>query len=170
MGINLVEAVEDATIGSSSASAIKEKDGTVRLVPAIAADISVELPRINYAYNMKPYTYAYCIQVTDWETCFNPDALVKFNMKTGEVTQWTDPEYFTSEPVFVANPDGGDEEDNGVLITILLHRTETEKCALLVLDARNMKELARVNFTAEGTVSATFHGQFVDRNEKTHLY
>ena len=123
-GVNLVEGISDASISGGSyrsdATAILDDRKRVKLVPAIFADINMELPRINYNYNMKPYCYSYGVEFGQAKSP-NSYGIVKVNMKTGETNIWKDDEYFTSEPVFVADPDAK-KEDDGVILSILLHK------------------------------------------------
>ena len=74
-----------------------------------------------------------------------------------------------SEPIFVANPNGKDEDD-GVILSALSHIDEPKAVTLLVLDAKTMEETARVSFKTAGTFTTTFHGQWAGSEEKIHLY
>lgn len=96
-------------------------------------------------------------------------SIVKVNVRTGEEIKWQDEQFFTSEPVFVATPDAT-REDDGVLLSILLHKTNLRQLALVVLDAATLTETARADFTSEGTVSGTFHGQFIAADAACHAY
>lgn len=67
-----------------------------------------------------------------------------------------------SEPIFLPNP-SGTEEDDGVVLTILneIHGENQETCMLVVLDAKTMTEMARGEI---GPWHAkTVHGSFVDQ-------
>ena len=90
---------------------------------------------------------------------------------SGDVTSWKDPGHFVSEPVFVARNADGDEDD-GVLIFTLLSAAALNNVQLIVLDASNLEELARVSFRANGTVTEGFHGVFVreDQDELNWQY
>ena len=54
-----------------------------------------------------------------------------------------------------------EEEDDGVLIFTLLSPSSLTLVQLVVLDAKDMSEMARVAFRASGTVTEGFHGVFV---------
>jgi torulene dioxygenase len=66
-----------------------------------------------------------------------------------------------SEPIFLPNPSGS-EEDDGVVLTIANEVNEEgkESCVLIILDAKDMKELARAE-VGHWHVK-TVHGSFVD--------
>ena len=65
------------------------------------------------------------------------------------------------EPVFVARP-GGIEEDDGVLLTVVLDG-EARRSMLVVLDARDMAELARAEMKTHFPYG--FHGSFVSASK-----
>lgn len=173
VGDELLKDVSEAKVSredfSSSASAVKQENGDILLKSATISKSFLELPRINYNYNMKPYSYGYAACVADKKNMLVFDSIVKVNVRTGEEIMWQDDNSFTSEPVFVANPDAAGEDD-GVVLTILLHKTNLRQLVLVVLDAATLTETARTNFTANGTVSATFHGQFIAADAASHAY
>ncbi len=90
---------------------------------------------------------------------------------------WKDPGHFVSEPVFVARPrhdgevgdrlnqddDESDEsqEDDGVILFTLLGAASLHIVQLVILNAADLSEVARVSFHANGTVTEGFHGIFV---------
>lgn len=51
-----------------------------------------------------------------------------------------------------------------------MDKNEENRVTLLVLDAKNMSELAKVKFQTEGAFTATFHGQWANQADKIHLY
>lgn len=165
IGEELLKNVNDAKISRvdylASASAIKQTSTEMYLKPVTISEKFAELPRINYKYNTKPYTYGYAASVKDYKkNLFDFDSLLKLNVRTGEEKLWEDPDFYCSEPVFVASP-GAEKEDDGVILTILIHKNNPRQLVFLVLDAATMQEMARVSFTANGTVTPTFHGQFI---------
>ena len=63
-----------------------------------------------------------------------------------------------SEPVFVADPTASNpEEDDGVVLTAVLYK-DPKDVSLVILNAKDMKEISTVKFKAEGSVTGTFHG------------
>ena len=76
-----------------------------------------------------------------------------------------------SEPVFVQNTSlDHPVEDDGVILATLLHENEPTKTSLLILDAKNMVEVGRVDFQSEGTVPTSFHGQWARDGDKVHRF
>jgi carotenoid cleavage dioxygenase-like enzyme len=126
--------------------------GSVRS-ETIAEDF--ELPRINYGRcNERPYRYT-------WGNGTGPsgfiERIVKVDVGDGSTRSWSAPGSFPSEPVFVARPDAADEDD-GVLLSIVLDAA-AERSLLLVLDARDLSELARAGVPHH--IPFSFHGQFM---------
>jgi len=170
----LLKDVPEAKISNGDllacASAVKQPNGDIFAKELILADLTTELPRINYKYNMKPYSYFYGCIVSDPKVDkVNFDGLTKINVRTGETKLFQDKDYYCSEPVFVPAPDG-QQEDDGVVIALLMHKTQAKSLSFLVMDAKNFTETARVDFEAKGEVTGTFHGQFIGSAEKMHSY
>ena len=131
-----------------------------RISPGAAAvtserlvDEPIELPRINYGRcNERPYRYTWGVGSDGgWL-----DRIVKADVVEGRSTTWAEPGCFPGEPVFVAAPEGT-EEDEGVLLSIVLDG-EKGNSFLLVLDAGSMDELARAEVPHH--IPFGFHGQF----------
>ena len=101
--------------------------------------------------------------------CFQISKLDIVN--NGKLVSWSDNKVLASEPIFVPNPTiENPQEDDGVVLAALLYEDDQYKTSLLVLDAKDMKELARVDFKAHGPVTATFHGLYAGDNDKVHFY
>jgi len=155
---------------SSKATAKKLENGNIFISGAIIADVMMELPRINYKYNTKPYQYSYGVHNSDYKKyMLNFDGITKLNMCTGELKIWSDERYYASEPIFVEKPNA-ETEDDGVILSLILHKTKPRELALIVLDAKDLQEVCRVNFKAEGAVTGTFHGQFIASDSVLHSY
>ncbi|KAL3208437.1 hypothetical protein MRX96_039130 [Rhipicephalus microplus] len=120
-----------------------------------------ELPRINQSRNGKEYRYTYSLSnVHDEEHC----AFVsKLDVTTGDWLRWERQGWFPSEPVFVARP-GAVEEDDGVILSSLLHEDDEKKLALVVLDAKTLKQLAIAEFECPSAIPADFHGWFLEKS------
>jgi len=96
---------------------------------------------------------------------------VKLDLETGEKLQWIQKGIWASEPVFVPNPRvTNPAEDDGVILSNLLHEEDQNRTTLVVLDAKTMKELGKVEFKSSGPVSTTVHGQWATAGEKVHTY
>ena len=76
------------------------------------------------------------------------------------VGAWRNPELLVSEPVFVPKGDKDSSEDDGVVLSLLTKKKEPNYAGLLILDARDMSEVARVDFRTKGSVTPTLHGLF----------
>jgi beta,beta-carotene 9',10'-dioxygenase len=118
------------------------------------SEAPVELPRFNTERcQERPYRYVWGIGPgSGWF-----DHLVKIDIADGTTVTWRDTDGFVAEPVFVPRP-GGDAEDDGAVLTIVLDAAR-ETSFLLVLDAASLKELARAEVPHH--IPYHFHGGFV---------
>lgn len=117
-------------------------------------DGSFELGRINYGRcNERPYRYAWGLSApgSGWL-----DTIVKADLAERTTTDWQERAAWPGEPVFVPAP-GADGEDEGVLLSVVLD-SDKGTSFLLVLDARDLSELARAE--APHHIPFSFHGQF----------
>lgn len=57
-----------------------------------------------------------------------------------------------------------------VLLSVLLDKYDENRVTLLLLNAKDMSELAKVTFKTEGTSTSTFHGQWANKADKIHRY
>jgi beta,beta-carotene 9',10'-dioxygenase len=121
-------------------------------------DGSAELPRINYGkYNTKSYRYVYANGVAKRSESAFLDTIVKYNVESAEIKEWKRENHFPGEPVFVARPHA-ESEDDGVLLTVVLD-AEHNTSYLLILDARDLSELARAGVPQH--IPFGFHGMYV---------
>jgi carotenoid cleavage dioxygenase-like enzyme len=120
---------------------------------------SFELPRVRDDRNGSRYRYAYGVGHRNDPPREFPNRLVKFDTHEGEAVVWEEESTYPSEPVFVPDPEGK-EEDEGVILSVVLEPDE-EASFLLVLDAASFEELARGR--VEGPVPHGFHGSFYRR-------
>ncbi len=82
--------------------------------------------------------------------------VVKVDLETRERSSWSEAGCWPGEPVFVGRP-GAESEDDGVLLSVVLDAA-AERSFLLVLDASDLRELARAE--APHHIPFGFHGQF----------
>jgi torulene dioxygenase len=120
---------------------------------------SIELPVVAPAVYNKPYRYAYGITKIDPEVQHTiADGIVKLDMSSPASSPttniWSKPNHTPSEPVFVPRPNGT-EEDDGVLLSVVLDERAT-RSSLVVIDAKEMKEVARAEMGAVFPIG--FHG------------
>jgi beta,beta-carotene 9',10'-dioxygenase len=85
------------------------------------------------------------------------DRIVKADVERRESSEWSEAGRYPGEPVFVAAPEARDEDD-GVLLSVVFDG-ERGNSFLLVLDARDLTELARAEVPHH--IPYGFHGQFV---------
>jgi beta,beta-carotene 9',10'-dioxygenase len=116
----------------------------------------IELTRLHYSrVNTRAYKYLWGVSASPGESVFY-DRLLKLDVSCDRAAYWHEPETFPGEPIFVAAPDS-DCEDNGVLLSVVLSGRE-KKSYLLVLDAKDMTEIARA--WLPGVVPHGFHGLY----------
>ncbi|KAL3179051.1 hypothetical protein MRX96_038298 [Rhipicephalus microplus] len=128
----------------------------------VKGDLYGELPRVNQNYNGKPYRFAYCTSNVPGQE--HRVFLSKIDVTTGEWQRWERQGWYPSEPVFVSRP-GGVEEDDGVVLSSLLHEDDDKQLALVVLDAQSFQQLAMVEFDCPSSVPGDFHGWFFPDQE-----
>jgi carotenoid cleavage dioxygenase-like enzyme len=118
------------------------------------ADVDLELPRIAYRTNNGlPYRYIYGGSAGGAAFL---KRLVKIDVEDGSYAVWDEPNAWAGEPVFVPRP-GGDAEDDGVVLSVVLD-ADAGSSFLLMLDAATFEEIARAQ--APHHVPFGFHGQF----------
>ncbi|MGK2878591.1 MAG: carotenoid oxygenase family protein [Solirubrobacterales bacterium] len=133
------------------------KPGAERAEEHRVSEEPIELPRINYRENnCRPYSCVYGVGMAPG-TGVPFDRLVKIDATRGSSTVWQEDDCLVGEPVFVAAPNAKSEDD-GVLLSLALDG-RLGRSMLLVLDARDMTELARAEVSR--AVPPGFHGNFV---------
>ncbi|XP_067679403.1 beta,beta-carotene 15,15'-dioxygenase-like [Haliotis asinina] len=149
------------TLADTSATAVKQADGSIFCTPDyITGDasncITMDLPRINYSYNSKKYRYVYGTELLK-----DNSKLTKVDLKTKTCVHWeADDLDQIGEPVFIARPDGT-EEDDGIILSPILPTKPGRNAFLLVLDGKTFKELARAETPPGVKMPITFHGSFI---------
>lgn len=116
--------------------------------------VSTELPTINPSHLTRKHRYTY--GVTDRLKSSFIDGIAKFDNVTQKAIFWEKDAHTPGEPIFVADPEGT-EEDDGVLLSVVLDGVEG-KSYLLVLRAKNLVELGRAEM--QGPMSFGFHGAY----------
>ncbi|KAJ3319263.1 hypothetical protein HDU76_000599 [Blyttiomyces sp. JEL0837] len=154
----------------------------------ILSTVSMELPRFHPKRHRKSYKYAYGISHSPTipesahvvpvsskrQHVGFADSLVKFSFGTPVgVKAWHVSGCFPGEPVFVANPTGNGDEDDGILVSVVLDgRNKLDggdgevHSFLLILDAKSMNEIARAELPEGKVVPFGFHGNFVSSRDK----
>lgn len=169
VGENLISRI-NGSLQTNCTATLKE-DGSVWLEPEPLFDNSdlktgffgFEFPRYNYALNGKKYRYLYGCgfgQVL-------PDRLVKIDTDEKSTLFWQEENIYPSEPIFIQNPEAreidGEDEDNGVILSICVSTDESIPIFLLVLNAKTMTEIARAETDLTG-LPYGFHHYFLPEN------
>ncbi|CAG8270341.1 unnamed protein product [Penicillium salamii] len=122
---------------------------------SVCKTLSPELPTMNPTKSTQKHRYAYAVTLRGEATL--TDGIMKLDCDTQQASLWACHGHSPGEPIFVADPEGANEDD-GVLLSVVLDGTRG-KSYLLCLDARNLSELGRAN--VDGAVAFGFHGQHV---------
>ncbi|GIY27269.1 beta,beta-carotene 9',10'-oxygenase [Caerostris darwini] len=153
IGENLV------TLKETQATAIKEETGIIFLIPETKGRAGYEMPTINYSmFNTRKYRYMY--GCGSFDTGEFAHSLIKLDNVTGEMTAWKETDtMYPSELVYVPRP-GSSEEDDGILLSVVLDVADNSQDFLMVMDAKNFKELARVFVPRSVKLPPSVHGRF----------
>lgn len=145
----------------SSASVVKQGDREIWCSPEnlhqedLEEEGGIEFPQINYGrFNGKKYSFFYGCGFRH----LVGDSLIKVDVVNKTLRVWREEGYYPSEPVFVPVP-GADEEDSGVILSVVITPNQGESNFLLVLDAKNFTELGRAEVPVR--MPYGFHGTFV---------
>lgn len=136
---------------------------TINLQSGVAEEtqlsaLHMELPRINDAFTAQPYRYAYAVEQPSTEEM---RGICKLDVTNGTVTRFElPPGDQNSEPVFVPDPAGQDEDSGWVLTCV--YRATTHTTDLVVLNAQDIaaEPLAIVKLPCR--IPAGFHGIWVN--------
>jgi carotenoid cleavage dioxygenase-like enzyme len=118
-------------------------------------DQCFDFPAIHYS-RVAGRRHRYCWGVDPW-TAQRLSTLFKLDVETGAARRARFDDWMVGEPLFVAAPGGG-REDQGVLLSVGSHLAR-DAAALFVLDAETLDVLARAE--AEVSVPLGFHGTFI---------
>lgn len=126
----------------------------------INSNIAFELPVINYwKNNGLPYKYVYGANHYK-----NPFSIIKLNVENPK--EVFEAKYgidgfnaLPSEPIFVESPEPQSEDDGVLLVMVLCEKNDY----LSVLDAKDLRELARAEIPEDVRGAFTFHGFFADQ-------
>uniref|UniRef100_A0AAY4DZ22 Carotenoid-cleaving dioxygenase, mitochondrial n=1 Tax=Denticeps clupeoides TaxID=299321 RepID=A0AAY4DZ22_9TELE len=122
-----------------------------------------EFPHINYArYNARPYRFFYGCGFRH----LVGDSLVKVDLEGKKLQAWSQPGFYPSEPVFVPSPNA-EEEDDGVILSVVLTPSEDKATFLLALDAKTFEELGRAEVPVN--IPYGFHGIFMESSMEANM-
>ncbi|GAB1294183.1 Carotenoid-cleaving dioxygenase, mitochondrial [Apodemus speciosus] len=161
VGMDAPEGENLSPLSYSSASAVKQDDGGIWCSPEnlyhedLEEEGGIEFPQINYGrFNGKKYSFFYGCGFRH----LVGDSLIKVDVENKTLRVWREEGFYPSEPVFVPVP-GADEEDDGVILSVVITPNQSESNFLLVLDAKNFTELGRAEVPVQ--MPYGFHGTFV---------
>jgi carotenoid cleavage dioxygenase-like enzyme len=110
-----------------------------------------EFPRLNECLIGKPYQYFYAVHIHP-----QGDGIIKYDHIGSQNIYWFQEGCYANEPIFIPHPHA-QSEDEGVILSVI-NDLKNKTSFLLILDAKNLKELARVE--APHFIPFGFHGQF----------
>ena len=150
-----------STTGSSSPPSTPSPTPRPATREALAPPLAtVELPTLHPARHTRRHRYVYGVLDTGRSSFV--DGLGKLDVQSLETVSWSQRGHTAGEPIFVADPEGK-EEDDGVLLSVVLDG-EMERSYLLCLDARTMREVGRA--WVGGVVGLGFHGVHVPEGRR----
>ncbi len=119
--------------------------------------LNMELPRINEIFTGLPYRYTYAVEQPSNEEM---RGICKLDVTNGNITRFELPRGDqNSEPVFVADSKGHDE-DSGWVITCV-YREKTHTTDVVILDAKNIAAKPLATIPLPCRIPAGFHGIWV---------
>ena len=114
-------------------------------------------------YDGKPYCYFYAFSPFNNNSKEEAHwAVVKVNVceaGTQNTKVWFRPQYYPTEPIFVPRP-GAKEEDDGVLLLNALDASSTATSAVIILNATDLSELARIDHKTPHALPYMQHAAF----------
>jgi torulene dioxygenase len=128
--------------------------------------VPLELPRINESFSKKQYRFAYgpgqgigTHSASTHGIAFMKEVIKVDVTDPSNVKAWSAENTFVGEAIFIVDPQGR-AEDDGVLCFVA-YNSDRSRSALVVVDARTMKEVARAE--CPSVVPAGFHGSYLPR-------
>ncbi|KAF9936141.1 hypothetical protein BGZ65_002706 [Modicella reniformis] len=124
--------------------AVPEKNSNATpVVTRVRSTPGVELPRINPIYHGLDYKYTWGIGLLESGEGDMYDCIMKLHVRgDAEPTVWSQKNCYPSEAVFVPPPVFDQNEDAGVVISVV-YDAAAKNSFVLVLDAKDLQEKAR---------------------------
>ena len=153
------------TLANCQATAILNAKGVIELTGHQLGEPGFEMPTINLKYIGKEYNYVYGTGFL--EKGFFENAMGKLDIRNNSAIVYRNSATsYPGEGVFVAAPNP-QAEDDGVVLTLVLELEQEKSPFLAVLDAKTLKELARVEFDRkEVSLPITLHGLWLDNRKE----
>jgi|ERR1712062_391544 len=117
-------------------------------------------PNYNKKFLGQQTCFLYLVEYYHNGNDFGSIAVVKYNTcEKRRAAEWYEVAQYSSEPHFVGSPDADIDEDDGVIIAKIMDGTDEKRQSYyLILDAKDLKELARMPMGE--SVPHTYHGMF----------
>lgn len=157
---DIIDQKELVTLEYTTASVMKMGKKFV-MKPEILTTKGLELPCLNKKFIGKKYKFFYVTGNTSPCGYFE-NSLVKMDLETKELKVWQgSTEEYPGEPMFIPNPSANeDDEDNGVILSVVINSRMEEKDYLLFVDSKTFKEIGRANFS-QSKVPFLIHGIYL---------
>ncbi|KAF9932659.1 hypothetical protein FBU30_007656 [Linnemannia zychae] len=132
------------SVGQGANYTVPEKNSNaIPLATRIRSTPGIELPRINPIYHGLDYKYTWGVGLLEQGDGDMYDCIMKLHVKGDvEPTVWSQKNCYPSEAIFVPPPGFDQNEDTGVVIS-LVYDAEANNSFILILDASDLKEKAR---------------------------
>lgn len=124
------------------------------------SSINLELPSFDYTGFNTSEKLSFVYGISNKSEMGFYDQLVKINLGDGSYLTWHEEGCYPGEAVFVGRP-GRSTEDDGILLSVVLDSRKGNSF-LLVLDARDLKEIARAFL--DHPILFGYHGIFSERD------
>jgi carotenoid cleavage dioxygenase-like enzyme len=153
-------------LADSKATAVLNEKGVIVLTGTSFGEEGFEMPTINSRRIGKDYTFIYGTGFL--EKGFYQNAIAKLNIKDRKVELCDiSATAYPSEVIFVPKPNSQDE-DNGFLISLVLEADQDKLPYLIIVDARELKKLAKIEFDRnEISIPTTMHGVWLEREQRS---
>jgi carotenoid cleavage dioxygenase-like enzyme len=124
----------------------------------------LELANFDYArFNMSgDYRFVYAASIDPDHRQGFYNQVLKVDLQTRQEWTWKQPECYPGEPIFVGRP-GRTDEDDGVILSVALNADQGNSF-LVVLDARNLEEIARAEIPQP--VLFGYHGAYFPQGNR----
>lgn len=150
------QSISDAVSHPSQLERFTLDKATGALTAEVLVAETVEFPRINDAFDGKPYRYLYLAHFNAEGSSDKPEGLYKVDVESKQLLNWSEEGCAPGEPIFVPAPKT-QKEDEGVVLTLIIDKKRGDSF-LLVLDGESFKEIGRAH--TPHLIPPGLHGQF----------
>ncbi len=141
-------------VGIKSEARSIRVDNWIILEPEVLSESGLELPTINKKFCGRKYSYFYAV--------LNSNSLCKVDVKKQEIVTWSENQFtHPGKMIFLPNPEGSGEEDDGILLSAVSDSREDASDFLLFLNAKDFTEIARAKLEPGVHIPQALHGIFI---------